>query len=100
MGVRTYTLFVISLPSHSPAGRSSLSEGRPTGVVVDWSDLAPSVDGVQMNIDELISWVSNCPRKSSIRVYLPSVLHRASMYKLQKALITMGCTVTCRFRPA
>jgi hypothetical protein len=95
MGVRTYTQFVTSLPRSSPAHSSAASN-----VVVDWSDLAPSADGVQVNIEDLLKWVNSYPRKSQIQVYLPSVRHRATMQKLQRSLLSMGCIVTCRFRPA
>lgn len=86
-----------SLPHHSPGPSSRL--GR-SGVVVDWSDLAPGVDGVQPSVDDLIAWVGSCPRPSGIRVYLPSVRHRAAMQKLRRSLLALGCTVTCRMRPA
>jgi len=92
MGVRTYTQDVpTSLPHHSPGPHSASG-----AVVVDWSDFAPSVDGVQHDVEKLLNWVSTCPRPSGIRVYLPSVRYRAAMYRLQRSLMSMGCTVTCR----
>lgn len=84
-----------TLPHHSPAAIASRS-----GVVVDWSDLAPSVDGLQHSVEELIAWVSSCPRPSGIRVYLPPVRQRAAMQKLRNSLLALGVTVTCRMRAA
>lgn len=96
---------VSTLPHHSPAQHSHGDVGpgpspARSGVVVDWSDLAPGVDGVQPSVDELIRWVGTCPRPSGIRVYLPPVRHRAAMQKLRRSLLSLGVTVTCRMRPA
>jgi len=101
MGVRSYTYRMTSLPcstlGHSPdPSFDKLRTGSVfgevgtamSGVVVDWS----SVSDAQAFMD----WIGNCPRPSGIRVYLPSVAHRASMQRLQRSLQSMGCTVTCR----
>jgi hypothetical protein len=83
MGVRTYTLFVTSLPYHSPGASVMQSD-----VTVDWSSVT--------DVSEFMKWIGTCPRPSGIRVYLPSVAHRASLQRLQRSLQSMGCTVTCR----
>ncbi len=79
---------VTSLPSpalgHSPTA------------VIDWSEMLRTVETV--DVEQLIAWVGNFPRTSGIRVYLPSVAHRASMSRLQRSLQSMGCTVTLRVR--
>lgn len=94
MGVRTYTLSMTALPSSTPPAPRSLGEVGPTplaaqsGVVVDWSSVT--------DVNAFKQWVSTCPRPSGIRVYLPPVAYRASMYRLQRSLQSLGCTVTCR----
>jgi hypothetical protein len=91
---------VTSLPSlalgHSPAGHS-LGDGWPTAVI-DWSEMLRDVETI--DVEQLIAWVAHFPRTSGIRVYLPSVTHRASMSRLQRSLQSMGCTVTLRVLPA
>lgn len=99
-------------PHHSPARRSPVFRERTggggpagsssvrSGMVLDWSDFRPDSDGSHSSIDDLIAWIGACPRPSGIRVYLPPVRHRAAMLKLRHSLLALGCTVTCRMRPA
>lgn len=81
-----------SLPHHSPGHSPAVS-----GPVIDWSAVETQND-ISQNIQTLVSWVGSFPRTSGIRVYLPTVAHRASMRRLQCRLQTLGCTVTCRMR--
>jgi hypothetical protein len=88
---------VTSLPllalGHSPAPSfDKLRTG--SAAVIDWSETLRTESVI--DVDQLIALVSAYPRASGIRVYLPSVAHRASMQRLQRSLQSMGCTVTLR----
>jgi hypothetical protein len=86
MGVRSYTPDMTALPS---------STIGPSPAVIDWSEMLRGSDTTP-DVEKLIAWVGTFPRISGLRVYLPSVAHRASMSRLQRTLQSMGCTVTCR----
>lgn len=96
---------VTTIPHHSPALRRH-GDGESTGpssardVVLDWSDIEPGTKGTQHSVEDLINWISNCPRPSGIRVYLPPVRQRVALQKLRHSLLALGVTVTCRMRYA
>jgi hypothetical protein len=81
-----------SLPHHSPTVRSS-------SLVIDWPPSADDgQDALSEHISSFVAWVETLPRQSAIHVRLPSVRQRASLRRLQRTLLTLGCTVTCRMQ--
>ena len=67
-----------TLPYHSPEASSPVA-------TVSWTEGA---------VHELLDWVSQYPRKSDIRIQLPSDRRSSAMHRLQHTLIALGCTVT------
>lgn len=86
MGVRTYTPFMTTLPCHSPTVSGIAHECA--SFVVDTSNI--------VDVSAFVDWMSACPRPQGIRVYMPPVSRGASLQRLQRSLLSMGCTVTCR----
>ncbi len=89
-----------SLPRHSPAAEASLPrDGAGAGLVIDWPEHAgPAQEVLSEHIASFVGWVGSLPRESSVHVRLPSVRQRSSLLRLQRTLLTMGCTVTCRMQ--
>lgn len=97
-GVRAYTFLMTSLPHHSPAVTVDPFRGAVNaGLVIDWPENAYAQDAaLSEHIGSFVGWVGTLPRRSSIHVRLPCVRERTSLLRLQRTLLTMGCTVTCR----
>ncbi|MBM3231501.1 hypothetical protein FJZ28_04220 [Candidatus Peregrinibacteria bacterium] len=74
----------------------TISRAAPTftrsGVTVDWS-----AERLHRKFDaqSLLSWVQSSPVKNEVHVYLGNV-HFTGQRPLQRRLLAMGCTVTCR----
>lgn len=49
-----------------------------------------------IDADALVQWLSECPSRQSVRVYLPSRATGGSSIRLQRTLQSLGCIVTCR----
>lgn len=93
MGVRTYTASM-QLTSTLPATFTNR-------VVIDWATFAQNVVDQydSHDIDSLIDWVKNHPRRRSIHVVLKRERTVDSrVHVLQKSLQALGCTVSTRMQ--
>lgn len=86
MGVRMYTLGMISAAHHSPAGASDITVAYPGG------DAGVSVQGSEQDI---VAWVNSRPAAGPMHFYF-SASARTNL-RLQRTLMSMGCIVTRRF---
>jgi|GEM_PF-5819569 len=91
-----------TLPYHSPTPRSvpGAEQGSfaTNGIVIDWSDDMYVRD--EGAAEKLIAWVSTCPTVDALHVYLPSLRSTPAVPRLQRMLLSLGCTVTRRLRPS
>ena len=52
----------------------------------------------EATIAELIQWMQSYPRRSSIRVFVPTGMKSGTNRKLQSRLQSLGCIVTTKLR--
>ncbi len=67
-------------------------------VVIDWSSTPVSAhaDGADGEVERLVRWVKEYPRRSAIHVVLRSAVADRLSRRLQSRLLSLGCRVTVR----
>lgn len=91
-GVRVYTTL---MPIRTASQSAEIS---PKTVVIDWSSTPVSthLNEMEGEVEQLVNWVTNYPRRSAIHVVLRSTVNDRMARRLKSQLQSLGCRVTVR----
>jgi hypothetical protein len=67
-------------------------------LVIDCTEIcaAAATNVSETEMDKLLDWVRTYPRRDEIHVYLRNSLKHRPVRRLQRTLLSLGCTVTTK----